>query len=496
MEDYIQLINKAKNFYKINKFEEAKISLLKVINNFELESKIKLNILLLLADTLSKLNNFQDVKYYLFEYQKINPNNSGVLNMIANNFLRMKDFKKAEEYYLKSVSINEKNETALINLAILLENLGRNSESLKFYKKALNLNPKNLSVLYNMSKLDKKIPYNQDIPNIEKFIKSGKDEYFNIASGYFLLAKKENEKKNFKKEVFFLEKANHYSFKSKDKVNKQALNYWFEIIPNKFDKFYFLEQTKNQNKIENMFPIFIIGLPRSGSTVTEQIISSGKNEIEDLGETNLINWSLLNTHRNELFEEQSNIDKIEVDISIILKKLLNSYKNLNVSIKDKKVFFLDKSLENFYYVDLILRIFPNAKFIHTHRDIRDNVFAIYKEFLSQISWSHSINDIIRYVDNYLKVIEKQLVKNEKKILSISLEDLTKNPKRISQKIYEFCNLDWDENCINFHKRDDLFSKTASSNQIRSGIKVYDKKKYEDYDFLIKDFEKDFEWLKS
>ena len=86
--------------------------------------------------------------------------------------------------------------------------------------------------------------------------------------------------------------------------------------------------------------------------------------------------------------------------------------------------------------------------------------------------------------------------NKNSILSISLEELTDDPKKISKKIYQFCNIDWDEKCLNFHNKKNLFSKTASNNQIRSAILAYNKKKYEPYHFLIEDYKKSFSWLKS
>ena len=81
-----------------------------------------------------------------------------------------------------------------------------------------------------------------------------------------------------------------------------------------------------------------------------------------------------------------------------------------------------------------------------------------------------------------------------RILSISLEDFTANPRDISIKIYEFCGLNWDENCLNFYKRKDLFINTASKNQMRSAIKKYDNLKYQPYKEMLNNYLKEFDWL--
>ena len=491
MNKYNQLIKKAKTFFNLDQFENAHNCILNILNSFELDLTTKSNLYLLLANINTKLNNFKDTDNYLQKYLEINSNNSKVSNLIGNNYSKMREYKKAEEYYLNAISLDKDNEAAIVNLAILFENLGKKSEAINFYKKAIKINPNNLSVLYNMSKLEKKILREKKTTLIKDYIESDKRDLFNIASGYFLLAENENRKNNIEDEISFLKKANSYSFRSREKINEQALNYWLNIIPKKFDNFTFTKDKKNLIEEKNFNPIFIVGLPRSGSTLTETIISSGKHNITALGETNLVNWSLLNTHRKILFSDNP---KVDLNLDLIQDTLVNSYKNLNINEKNQQKVFVDKSLENFFYINLILKIFPNAKFIHTYRNLEDNIFSIYKEFLSKISWSHSLDNIFFYIDNYLKVIQKIKQKYSDKIISVSLEELTIKPTDISKKIYQFCNLEWDQNCLNFQKRKNLFSSTASNNQIRSGIQNYNNKKYENYHFLIKNYKLKYDWL--
>jgi len=79
-------------------------------------------------------------------------------------------------------------------------------------------------------------------------------------------------------------------------------------------------------------------------------------------------------------------------------------------------------------------------------------------------------------------------------MSVSLEKLTANPIDTSKNIYQFCNLEWDENCLNFQKRKNLYSSTASNNQIRAGIQSYNNKKYQNFRFLINSYKSKYEWL--
>ena len=489
MRNYNQLIKKAKLYFLQNQFELAQKYIVDILKEFELKSTQISNLQLLLGEINFKLNAFKESNEYYFKYLKNNKINSQISNQIANNYLKLRKYKKSEQYYLKAITLNKNYETAIINLAILYENLGNKKEALNFYKKALDINPKNLGILYNMYKLEKDLLNPETISLIKSYITSNNNNYFNVAAGYYLLSENDYINNNTKNELFHLEKANHFSFLSNEKINKQALNYWLNIIPKKYDKFSF-SFNKNYEQ-ENFYPIFIVGLPRSGSTLMENIISSGKEKIISFGETNLVNWSLLNTHRNNLFDQD---EKISLNIDKIHNKLLKFFSNQIIEENKKKIYFLDKSLENFYYIDLILKIFPHAKFIHTYRNLNDNIFAIYKEFLSKISWSHNLENIILYINNYLKTIEFFKKKFPEKILSISLEQLTLFPEDFSKKVYQFCDMEWDASCLNFYTQKELFSSTASNQQIRTGIQKYNKSKYKKYYYLLESYNTKYSWL--
>ena len=87
-------------------------------------------------------------------------------------------------------------------------------------------------------------------------------------------------------------------------------------------------------------------------------------------------------------------------------------------------------------------------------------------------------------------------KYPKKILSISLKDFTNNPRKFSMQIYDFCNLEWTDRCLDFYKRDDLFINTASNNQIRNSIKKYDSNKYKVYEDKFKIYFDKYSWTKN
>ena len=153
-----------------------------------------------------------------------------------------------------------------------------------------------------------------------------------------------------------------------------------------------------------------------------------------------------------------------------------------------------RSLENFFNLELILNFFPNAKFIHTTRNLNDSILAIYQSLLFELSWTHKIKDIIIYIDNYLKILNFFKKKYKSNILNVSLEELTREKEKVSREIFNFCKLKWNKKILNFYNRKDLFIKTLSGNQVRQKIFTYEDKKYEPYYYLIKKFENDYSWI--
>lgn len=488
------LIAKAKKFYENKNFFEAKTYLLKALNNNQMDKAYKLGLYVLISDICYKINDFKDAEKYLLKSIEGGKFNSEIFNFLGNIYLKKRDYKNSEKFYLKSINLESNNEIALTNLAILYHNLGKQKKAIYFYKKILEKNPKNIGVLYNLSNIDQLIIDDTKIEILKNLIFQKKTKSFNLAACFFLLANVEKQKKNFTEEINLLKKANSFSFKSNENKNVKLNKYWLKGISKKVHRFEYVEDEKYLIDTKNIYPIFIIGLPRCGSTLIESIISSGDKNFQSLGETNLINWALLNTNNN-LVKSLEKEDLIQIDLNKTAEKLNNAIKNLVINKDNQKTIFSEKSLENFFYIELILKIYPNAKFINPHRNLIDNIFAIYKQFLPNISWSHSLDDILPYIDNYLITMNFFKKKYPNKILSIPLEHFTKKPKNCSIEIYKFCNLTWNEECLNFHKRSDLFINTASTNQIRTNIRMYDGSKYRAYKEILKTYTQNYKWLK-
>ena len=188
-----------------------------------------------------------------------------------------------------------------------------------------------------------------------------------------------------------------------------------------------------------------------------------------------------------------NNEKLQINVESFLKKTIKQYKLLNLI--NENYIFTDKSLENFFYIELIIKLFPYSKIVICKRNIFQIIISIYQNFLPKIKWSHSIDNILEYIDNYFKIIDNFEKKYPNKMHIIELEKLIKDPINSSKDLFNFCNLEWDKKCLEFYKRDDLMSKTASNIQVRTKIFSADQKKNIAYKEFFQPYANKYEWLK-
>tara|TARA_B100000780_G_scaffold278833_1_gene253912 strand:+ start:1792 stop:3168 length:1377 start_codon:yes stop_codon:yes gene_type:complete len=430
-----------------------------------------------------------EAKILLKKAIKLDAKNELALNNLANIYKETKDFDQSIKYYLKSNFVNPSYKVSKINLAILYHEIGKLDEAQKTYKEIIKIDKFNFEVYFKLSEISFEYFSEEVICFIENSLRDEDISLHDKAAGYFILAKAERLKKNFKKEFNYLKQAHNNCLKSNIKIYNQPLSYWLDVIPKKFNKIDFANEASNE-LCKKIKPIFVIGLPRSGSTLVEGIISSGFLKIENGGETAIINSEIIK--QNQDFKK----NKLIVDLNNLSENILKRYENLNLLQKDKNYFFTDKSLENFFYIKLILKIFPNAKFIHCERNLVDSIFAIYGNFLDKMSWTHSLENILKYIDQYITTIDYFKKLYPEKIYSIKLKDLTEDSLNMSKKIFKFCDLEWSKSSLEFYKRRDLISKTASNTQIRKAIYKYDNNKYKIYKKFLENHGNSYSWLKK
>ena len=261
---------------------------------------------------------------------------------------------------------------------------------------------------------------------------------------------------------------------NKEKALNQQFNFHSKLLPKFMDKL----KSLKVNSFKDFKPIFITGLPRSGTTLVERIIVSGKKNIQSLGETDVFDKVFFS---NQIIKNQEKI--LQSNFNFLIEKILNQYKEQGLN--NQNDLFTDKSITNFLYLELINKIFPNAKFIYCSRNPLANIIGIFRSFLPSVYWSHSLEKIFLISELYSNRLNNLKKDNLENLLIVNLEDLTNDPINVSKNLYKFLNLDWSKKCLESNNKN-LIIKTASNLQARNEIKKHDLDYIKSYSKILKE----------
>jgi len=216
-------------------------------------------------------------------------------------------------------------------------------------------------------------------------------------------------------------------------------------------------------------PIFIVGLPRSGSTLIEQILAS-HSEVEGTMELADIARLVQGLQGREVNAANPRYPIIMTDmLADEFFQVGEKYINDTRIYRTNKPFFVDKMPNNFRHIGLIHLMLPNAKIIDARREAMACCFSNFKQlFASGQEFTYSIDDIARYYGSYLELMEHWNSVLPGKILRVQHEDLVDDLEGNVRRLLEFCDLEFEPACLEFYKTERSI-RTASSEQVRKPI---------------------------
>ncbi|MBA1338688.1 MAG: Tetratricopeptide (TPR) repeat/Tfp pilus assembly protein PilF [Pelagibacterales bacterium] len=468
-------------FFSLRKLEIAKNYLKKTVklqNNYA-------NAYLSLGNTHADLKETNDAMSCYKRAIEINPKLGSAHNNIGLLYRDLNDFENAIKSYKESLKLNPQHANSYHNLGVAYKETAQFEKSIECHQMAIKYEPENLLHYHFLFELKEDI---LDIPiksKIENILKKKNHLKINQVYGNFLLAKYERNAKSYENELSHLIKAHDNFYILNQKKFDSSVKYFFDGVL-KLRQLSRLENNANKSDIE-LKPIFIVGVPRCGSTLVERIITSG-NKFIPLGEETGVLGHFLPSKLSE--KKSLNFGPA----SDLRKDLFSIYSKKNLVHKKYDYTFTDKSLDNFFYLELIKDIYPKAKIVNCKRDTLASIMSIFQNNLTVLAWTHNLDNIFKYFDNYFKIIEKFSKEYPKMIYHLDYDKLVKNPKEESKKLMDFCDVPWDTKCLEFYKRKDLFSKTASNIQIRQAIYKSSSDKYLPYKNLLYKYGRNYSWF--
>ena len=452
-------------------YKLLKADLLKDINNFKDSEKILLELyadksisdkkdIMLMLSTVKRLDSkFKESEKLLLDITKLYPNFGQAYLNLSDLYFDNKLLIKAKKIALQGISIDPNTPEMLVNLGVICRNLGEIGESKRYLLKALSMNRElfkcynDLSTFYDFSDHPNELEY-----LLKVSLKGLKQEdviRVCFARGNIFHRKKEfrNASNNYKLANDF--KSRIYPSNKNILIDKSV----------KIKETFFIDKEFNLNNNSNPELIFIVGMPRSGSTLLETILSIN-HEVFDLGEIEILPDIMNNLN-------QKNKDPNPYDFYIEEVKKLSP----------KAKIFTDKNLFNYMFCPVINRYFSNSKIILCLRNPLDNILSIYRENFIKIPFSTSIKEITEMYINHYELMKSYSETYSKNLFVYNYDDVVMNPSFEIKKIIDWLGWDWTNKYTAPHQnKRSVF--TASSEQVRNPIHNKSLKGWKKYQDLL------------
>ena len=390
---------------------------------------------------------------------KLDPRNFEALVSLGTVYIKLSKYHEGIKLYEESLKIKPDNPRVYLSLGHALKTIGERAKSEAAYQNAIKHFSLSGEAYWSLANLKTYEFSDKEIINMESSLI--KNIHPNeLIQMHFALGKAYESKRQFDKSFEHYAEGN---WQRRKQISYNAEDYKISIdeLIDFFDKNKNLYNSKAQSNFDD--PIFILGLPRSGSTMIEQILSShslieGTQELPNIlaisRDIKLIDQKKGYPH-NLLGLDQSSFDDLG-----------NKYIDETKWARSSKPFFIDKMPNNFVHIGLIKLILPKAKIIDARRNPMDTCFSCFKQYFAKGQhFTYDLDDIARYYKDYLRLMNywKKLFPEE--IFTINYEQVIDNPNERIRDLLDFCNVKFEDNCINFHKSKRPV-KTASSEQVR------------------------------
>lgn len=398
----------------------------------------------------------------------LDPQNPDIINLMGRVAFERNDLATAETRFRQALELNPGLADAYNNLGNVMKEIGQLDEARELYIKSLSLDPKETGVYVNYSDSVKFVADDPQLRAMETMSSSGvplsETERMHLA---FALAKAYADLGDHSRSFTHLDKANRLKRAQTEYSESEAMGL-FERLTRVFTRDLVRERTKLGGE-PSAVPIFVFGMPRSGTTLVEQILAS-HGKVHGAGELKFLT-EVLSEVRAPDGQTAPYPEFVPLGLDgRALKAIGSRYVAKLCNLAPNSLRVTDKMPSNFFFAGLIHLALPNASMIHVIRDPADNCISCYSKLFSDgQAFTYDLGELGRYYRSYAKLMahwHSVLPKN--RILDVRYEDVVADLEGQARRIIAHCKLDWDDRCLEFHKTRRPV-KTASASQVRLPI---------------------------
>jgi len=419
------------------------------------------------SGALHKLERFDEALEVARQAIMAMPESGDAYNALGQAQQALGFYDKALESFEKAASlVSTIPEQGLSNKALLLMEINKPDDARAAFAAAAKINPRSASVLFNASDLKTYRRDDHEIDHMENLLSSNQVQSFaDKMALHFALGKAWLDVGNADRAFEYFNKGNGMK-RSTITYDAEATTRWLEFIAQSFPPSLF-ERMKEAG-FRSKRPIFIIGMPRSGTTLVEQILAAHP-DVLGAGELSTLRQLLMPMKPPEgrLLNYPDSVHELSPnDIAYFGKTYIaetDKYARNNNRV-------VDKMPANFLYAGMIALCLPEARIIHCRRDPVDTCLSCYtKLFSAEQHFSYDLAELGHFYNAYAGLMQHwRKVFSSERFIEVDYESVVENLEIEAKRMVAFCNLPWDEACMKFHQSSRPI-RTASVNQVRQPI---------------------------
>jgi tetratricopeptide (TPR) repeat protein len=418
-----------------------------------------------LGTALIRLGRLQEAEVAARHLERIEPGSPQTWVTVAAVATRLMRQEEALRAYERAADLKPDEVGLRVSAGHVQKTLGRRGESEASYKAALQMDPGIAEAYWSLADLKNYTFSDEEIAAMQQLLASDKRQRSNEAQLHFALGRAFEQRQEYARA--FAHYAQGNALRRLDapfdagKFERRS-----ERIRAFFDAAFFAERAGSGNP--SPAPIFIVGLPRSGSTLIEQILASHSRVEGTMELPNIINivaqFDDLAATRDGYPETVAAATPAQ--LSALGRRYLEETAPLLRSGRDH---FTDKLPNNFSHIGLIHAILPRAILIDARRHPLDACFSTFKQhFAEGQTFSYDLEDLGRYYRSYLSLMDHWDAVLPGRVLHVQYEELVREPQVHIRRLLEHCGLEFEPACLKFHETRRAV-RTASAEQVRQPL---------------------------
>ena len=413
-----------------------------------------------LAQVFSVTGQLDKAKKSFKNILNMEPKNGLIWAEYGTVLTKLARYSDGKDAYLKALEFKPNSPRVYLSLGHVYKTMGEIDNSINSYKSTIKQNNLSGEAYWSLANLKTYSFTNDEIKNMEATLDTEISD-IERCQMHFALGKAYEVKKDYNNSFINYSKGNRvkkglikYSSRETSEKTKKVLDFFNEEN---------ISSLSNSSTLDRD-PIFVLGMPRSGSTLVDQIISS--HSMVD-GTQELPNIIKIAAELNN--DSDDNYPEVLEDFkSNELSALGLDYIRETKWARESAPFFIDKMPNNFIHIGLIKTILPNAKIIDTRRDAMDTCFSCFKQFFARGQlFTYSLEDLGNYYVDYIKAMN-HWHKVYDDIYTVHYNNVINDTETTIRELIEYCDLPFEEQCLEFYKSSRPV-KTPSAEQVRQPI---------------------------